>query len=201
MDRAPCTRREGTGRAGSGPGALCFYPRRGGRGWDLSPTGLATGLGGFCPPHKQVLLLFCCAHVPVEDREPLLWGLPWVPEGWPSAWERWSITAALSDGPFLSSAALPMKRPPAPTRSTATESASGPAAKPSVRTWDSLSSKCSAFWGRFSQRRGEPALSGWDSMGLAEGETLEIGPDTPKCVCPEQGRAPCERRKHTRDYC
>lgn len=96
-------------------------------------------------------------------------------------------TAAPSDSPFPSSAALPTKRPPAPTRSTATESASGLAAKPSVRTWDSLSSKCSPFWGRFSRRRGEPTLWGRDSVGLAEGETLEMGLDVPKSVCPVKG--------------
>lgn len=40
---------------------------------------------------------------------------------------------------------------------------------------------------------GEPMFLGWDTMGLAEGETLEMGPDTPK-RCPELG-GPMQKEK------
>lgn len=91
-----------------------------------------------------------------------------------------------SDGPFPSSAALPTKRPPAPTRSTATESASGLAAKPSVRTWDSLSSKFHPFWGGFSGLGESPRFQTGTAWGWQAGD-LETGPDTPKSVCLELG--------------
>ncbi|KAF2980174.1 hypothetical protein EK904_011562 [Melospiza melodia maxima] len=102
-----------------------------------------------CPSDLQQLWKEVTATQPVEDsikqeedRQLSLWGVPWVP------WECWSIPAAPPEGPFPSCAALPTKRPPAPTRSTATESASGLAAKPSVRTWGSLSTGIKCTWWR-----------------------------------------------------
>lgn len=132
-----------------------------------------------------------CFAAPTEDRELSLWGLPWVPQGCLHSWECWIILAAPSEGPFPSCAALPTKRPPAPTRSTATESASGLAAKPSVRTWGSLSSKCHIFGGSF-------PVSGWDSMELVEGSILRVGRHPKMCT---QSWVTTQRRKHSSGCC
>lgn len=90
--------------------------------------------------------------------------------------------------PFPSCAALPTKRPPAPTLSTATESASGLAAKPSVRTWGSLSSKCHLFWGSFvCLRLGQNRAGGGG----------DPGPFKHPKACTQSWR----RRKHSRRCC
>lgn len=171
MDRAPCTRREGTGRAGSGPGTLWFYSWTRWKG----PGSIAhrAGTGGGVPAHPINEAWRCFAAS--RGQGTVTVGSPWVLQGCPHAWECWNILTAPSEGPFPSCAALPTKRPPAPTRSTATESASGLAAKPSVRTWGSLSSKCHLFGGGFS-------ISGWDRTELVEGKILGVGSATPKSL-------------------
>lgn len=95
-----------------------------------------------------------------------------------------------------SSAALPTKRPLDLTHSTATESASGPAAKPSVRTWDSLSSKCCPSQG------GEPSFGAPQHRGsqnyvrtsrpqtVQKGEPVQKG-KTHQAMLLEEEKTPC----------